>query len=155
MTTKAGTCCNRWYDKLQVIVCKDGRAGINFEHSAIDGHTALRFVSDIFADNIVSFAQSITKTIYSDKNLFPPLIQAEIKRAIGENSHVVMPRKLNFDLPQIVLDKIYYAETLLSDQIVASDTFVLEFDGYGKTLIVRNKMRCDLFLISVSCIYPC
>eukprot|EP00984_Skeletonema_dohrnii_P022916 scaffold12038_cov111-Skeletonema_dohrnii-CCMP3373.AAC.1 len=49
---QAGSCCNRWYDKLQLIVCSDGRAGINFEHSAIDGHTALRFVSDIFADNV-------------------------------------------------------------------------------------------------------
>ena len=25
-----GTCCNRWYDKLQIIVCADGTAGINF-----------------------------------------------------------------------------------------------------------------------------
>lgn len=55
----AGTCCNRWYDKLQIIVCADGSAGVNFEHSAIDGHTALRFASDIFAETIVTFAKSI------------------------------------------------------------------------------------------------
>ncbi len=138
---QAGSCCNRWYDKLQVIVCNDGRAGINFEHSAIDGHTALRFVSDIFADNIVSFAQSITKTIYPDEDMFPPLIKADIRRATGADVHFTMPRKLNFELPQIVVDKIYYAETALSDQIVSSDTVVLEFAEYGKTLIVRNKMR--------------
>jgi len=56
-----GTCSNRWYDKLQIIVCADGTSGINFEHSAIDGHTALRFVSDVFAETIVNFAQSITQ----------------------------------------------------------------------------------------------
>lgn len=28
-----GTCTNRWYDKLQVIVCNNGSAGINFEHT--------------------------------------------------------------------------------------------------------------------------
>ena len=39
-----GTCCNRWYDKLMLIVMPGGTAGVNFEHSAIDGHTALRFV---------------------------------------------------------------------------------------------------------------
>jgi carnitine O-acetyltransferase len=134
---QAGSCCNRWYDKLQLIVCSDGRAGINFEHSAIDGHTALRFVSDIFADNVVSFAQSITQTIYSGE-IFPSIIQAEVKRS---SAYGVIPKKLNFELPQKILDKIYYAETALSDQIVASETYVLEFTGYGKTLIVRNNIR--------------
>lgn len=57
---QVGTCCNRWYDKLQLIVCANGTAGVNFEHSAIDGHTALRYVSDIFAECVVQFAQSIT-----------------------------------------------------------------------------------------------
>lgn len=142
---KAGSCCNRWYDKLQIIVCKDGRAGINFEHSAIDGHTALRFVSDIFADNVVSFAQSITKTIYSDKHMFPSLVHAHVRKASAENPKLITPRKLTFELPQCVLDKIYYAETALSDQIVASDTFVLEFDGYGKNFIVQNKVRSVFF----------
>jgi carnitine O-acetyltransferase len=39
-----GTCTNRWYDKLQIIVCADGSAGINFEHTGVDGHTVLRFL---------------------------------------------------------------------------------------------------------------
>lgn len=142
---QAGSCCNRWYDKLQVIVCQDGRAGVNFEHSAIDGHTALRLVSDVFADNVVSFAQSITKTIYSE-NAFPSLIKAEVRRASADNPSFVAPKKLTFELPQSVKDKIYYAETALSDQIVASDTYVLEFTGFGKMLIVRNKMSPDSFV---------
>eukprot|EP00985_Skeletonema_marinoi_P022214 scaffold14073_cov137-Skeletonema_marinoi.AAC.5 len=142
---QAGSCCNRWYDKLQLIVCSDGRAGINFEHSAIDGHTALRFVSDIFADNVVQFAQSITRTIYSNHDgMFPSIIQAEVKRESSSNS--VIPKKLSFELPQKILDKIYFAETALSDQIVASETYVLEFTGYGKTLIVKNKMSPDSFV---------
>lgn len=155
---QAGSCCNRWYDKLQVIVCEDGRAGINFEHSAIDGHTALRFVSDIFADNVVSFAQSITKTIYSDRTFFPSLIQAGVRRAALSDPELIAPKKLNFVLPHDVLDKIYYAETALSDQIVASDTFVLEFTGYGKTLIVANKMSPDSYVqlsMQVSILFLC
>ena len=28
-----GTCTNRWYDKLQIIVCRNGSAGINFERT--------------------------------------------------------------------------------------------------------------------------
>ena len=30
---QTGTCTNRWYDKLQIIVCKNGSAGINFERT--------------------------------------------------------------------------------------------------------------------------
>ena len=52
-----GTCTNRWYDKLQIIVCENGASGVNFEHTGTDGHTVLRFVSDIFTDAIMRFAQ--------------------------------------------------------------------------------------------------
>ncbi|KAG9564263.1 carnitine acetyl transferas-like protein, partial [Aureobasidium melanogenum] len=45
---QVGTCTNRWYDKLQLIVCKNGSAGINFEHTGVDGHTVLRFASDVY-----------------------------------------------------------------------------------------------------------
>jgi hypothetical protein len=31
------------YDKLQIIVCANGEAGINFEHTGVDGHTVLRY----------------------------------------------------------------------------------------------------------------
>ena len=37
---QVGTCTNRWYDKLQIIVCKNGSAGINFEHTGVDGSKA-------------------------------------------------------------------------------------------------------------------
>ena len=56
---QVGTCTNRWYDKLQIIVTKNAKAGINFEHTGVDGHTVLRFVSDIYTDSILSFANSI------------------------------------------------------------------------------------------------
>ena len=48
-----GSCVNRWYDKLQLIVCGNGVAGINFEHSVVDGHSCLRFASDIYTDRFV------------------------------------------------------------------------------------------------------
>ena len=78
---QSGSCTNRWYDKLQIIVTADGGAGINFEHSAIDGHTALRFVSDIYADTVISFAQSITKLVNAHDGMIPSVITANIRRA--------------------------------------------------------------------------
>ena len=38
---------NRWFDKIQLIVCQDGVAGVNMEHAPLDGHTALRYLTDI------------------------------------------------------------------------------------------------------------
>lgn len=59
----------------------DGGAGINFEHSTIDGHTALRFVSDIYAETVISFAKSITKLVHAHDGLIPSVITATIRRA--------------------------------------------------------------------------
>lgn len=140
-----GTCSNRWYDKLQIIVCADGMSGINFEHSAIDGHTALRFVSDIFAETIVNFAQSITQSV--GQGSIPHVVEAEVKRAAcmmdesGRPLLDVFPKKCAFELPMSVLEQIYFAETALGDQIVSMDTVVLEFKEYGKKLIVANNLR--------------
>lgn len=48
-----------WRVQLQIIVAANGAAGINFEHSGVDGHTVLRFVSDIYCDLILRFAKTI------------------------------------------------------------------------------------------------
>jgi hypothetical protein len=31
--------------QLQIIVCANGEAGINFEHTGVDGHTVLRYAA--------------------------------------------------------------------------------------------------------------
>ncbi len=41
---------------VQVIVCKNGVAGINFEHSTCDGHSVLRFASDVYARAVMPCA---------------------------------------------------------------------------------------------------
>lgn len=150
-TYQVGSCLNRWYDKLQLIVCKDGTAGCNFEHSAIDGHTALRFVSDVFAETVISFAESIVDLIHG-RGRIQHVVEATIRRAASvthdEKSPTldVFPKRIVFDLPTHVMERIYYAETALCDNVVASDTFVLEFKEYGKLLIVGNKMSPDSFV---------
>lgn len=35
------------WEQLQIIVCADGAAGINFEHTGVDGHTVLRYMLDL------------------------------------------------------------------------------------------------------------
>lgn len=149
---QVGTCTNRWYDKLQIIVTADGGAGINFEHSAIDGHTALRFVSDIYADTVISFAKSITRLVHAHQGLIPSVITAKVRRAAvalderGLAKLDVFPRKINFELSDSIKRKIYFAETALGDQILASDTHILEFTDYGKRFITFNKFSPDSYV---------
>ena len=42
--------------------------------------------------------------------------------------------------------KIYFAETALGDQILASDTHILEFSDYGKLFITFNKLSPDSYV---------
>eukprot|EP00536_Pseudo-nitzschia_multiseries_P018632 jgi/Psemu1/248858/estExt_Genewise1.C_28100001 len=149
---QVGSCTNRWYDKLQIIVTADGGAGINFEHSAIDGHTALRFVSDIYADTVIAFAQSITKLVHAHQGLVPSVITANVRRAAvtldqkGRPTLDVFPKKIQFELSDAIQRKIYFAETALGDQILASDTHILEFKDYGKRFITFNKLSPDSYV---------
>jgi carnitine O-acetyltransferase len=72
---QVGTCTNRWYDKasdvlmftvtfrmaligqLQIIVCSNGEAGVNFEHTGVDGHTVLRYAADVYTELVLLFAK--------------------------------------------------------------------------------------------------
>merc|ERR1711998_761847 len=42
-----GTNFNRWMDKWNIIVCEDGQAGLNWEHSMLDGHTMIEFYAEV------------------------------------------------------------------------------------------------------------
>jgi carnitine O-acetyltransferase len=156
--SQMGSSCNRWYDKLQIIVCGDGTAGINFERSTIDGHTALRIVSDIYAETVVNFAQSITKTIPAHGKI-PHVIDAVVYRAgthtedncdNGDNgvrdSLDVLPKKISFSIPEKLQKELFHAETALGDEIISSDTRVLEFQDYGKKLIVASNFSPDAYV---------
>ena len=136
---------------MQIIVCSDGTAGINFEHSSIDGHTALRFVSDVFAETVVCFAQSITKTIYGGDRV-PSVLKAPVRRAasiLGEDCKPVLdtrPKRIDIELPASIIDKICHAETSHGDDLVSTETRVLEFKKFGKTYITSNQMSPDSFV---------
>jgi carnitine O-acetyltransferase len=151
---------NRWYDKLQLIVMKGGGAGVNFEHSACDGHTVLRFASDVFTDTVIRFAQTISSGISSHL-----MAASSSSHAISSLHHTgsgntnttntsankmarpirpdVKPRKLEFDLDVSLLQSIRFARSRLGDLILQNDTAVMEFEGFGKTFLVQNSLSPD------------
>jgi carnitine O-acetyltransferase len=142
-----GTCLNRWYDKLQLIVCKDGTSGINFEHSTIDGHTALRFVSDMYSETVITFAESIIDLIHG-RGRIQHIVEATLQRAAIEknDSLDIHPKKILFEISDKIQERIYYAETNLCDNVVSTDTFVLEFTGFGMALMKKNNFSPDSFV---------
>ncbi|GEQ67064.1 hypothetical protein JCM33374_g727 [Metschnikowia sp. JCM 33374] len=137
---QVGTCTNRWYDKLQIIVTQNGKAGINFEHTGVDGHTVLRFVSDIYTDSILSFAQSINSNT-------PSLWIDQTHRQLSETSELVtIPRKLEWDLTANLSLALRFGETRLSDLINQNEFKHLEFKNYGSSTIKKMKYSPDAFV---------
>ncbi|KAI0930045.1 hypothetical protein AcW1_008823 [Taiwanofungus camphoratus] len=151
---QVGTCTNRWYDKLQIIVCADGSAGINFEHTGVDGHTVLRFAADIFTEGLMLLARSINP---SAPTLFhaPLSPYAKSHKPRGARapsppapSYVIdtAPKKLEWTLYPELRAAIRFAETHLSDLICQNDCQALEFKGYGKNFITSHGFSPDAFV---------
>ncbi|KAL7624341.1 carnitine O-acetyltransferase yat1 [Parahypoxylon ruwenzoriense] len=139
-----GTCINRWYDKLQIIVCKNGSAGINFEHTGVDGHTVLRFASDLYTDTILRFARTINgqapclwKTVSPDPSKRDP-------ESFGDVT--TTPYKLEWDMSPELNIAVRFAETRLADLIGQNEFECLDFSGYGKNYITSAGFSPDAFV---------
>lgn len=141
---QVGTCTNRWYDKLQIIVCKNGSAGINFEHTGVDGHTVLRFASDVYTDTILRFARTINGQAPS---LWASQSPDPAKRDPASFGDVqTTPHKLEWDmLPELSI-ALRFAETRLADLIQQNEFETLEFMGYGKNFMTSMGFSPDAFV---------
>ncbi|KZF20638.1 carnitine acetyl transferase [Xylona heveae TC161] len=139
-----GTCTNRWYDKLQIIVCKNGSAGINFEHTGVDGHTVLRFASDVYTDTILRFAHSIngkSPRLWASTSPDPSKRDPE---SFGDVS--TTPHKLEWDMHPELAFALRFAETRLADLIQQNEFATLDFQGYGKNFITSMGFSPDAFV---------
>ena len=141
---QVGTCINRWYDKLQIIVCRNGSAGINFEHTGVDGHTVLRFASDVYTDTILRFARTINGQAPS---LWASSSPDPAKRDPASFGDVqTTPHKLEWDmLPELSI-ALRFAETRLADLIQQNEFQTLEFMPYGKNFMTSMGFSPDAFV---------
>ncbi|TWU74922.1 hypothetical protein ED733_004585 [Metarhizium rileyi] len=139
-----GTCTNRWYDKLQIIVCKNGSAGINFEHTGVDGHTVLRFASDVYTDTILRFARTINgqaPTLWTSTSPDPSKRDPE---SFGDVN--TTPRKLEWDMIPELSIAVRFAESRLADLIEQNEFRCLDFGSYGKNFITSMGFSPDAFV---------
>ncbi|KAI1139501.1 choline/Carnitine O-acyltransferase [Hypoxylon sp. FL0543] len=139
-----GTCINRWYDKLQIIVCKNGSAGINFEHTGVDGHTVLRFASDLYTDTILRFARTINGQAPSLWKTASPDPSKRDPESFGDVT--TTPHKLEWDISPELNIAIRFAETRLADLISQNEFECLDFSGYGKNYITSAGFSPDAFV---------
>ena len=139
-----GTCTNRWYDKLQIIVCKNGSAGINFEHTGVDGHTVLRFASDVYTDTILRFAKSINGQAPSLWSSTSPDPSKRDPDSFGDVN--TTPHKLEWDMVPELSTALRFAETRLADLIQQNEFETLDFVGYGKNFITSAGFSPDAFV---------
>ncbi|GAB7352986.1 hypothetical protein MBLNU459_g3551t1 [Dothideomycetes sp. NU459] len=141
---QVGTCTNRWYDKLQIIVCRNGSAGINFEHTGVDGHTVLRFASDVYTDTILRFARTINGQAPSLWASASPDPTKRDPSSFGDVS--TTPHKLEWDMVPEVSTAIRFAETRLADLIQQNEFATLEFMHYGKNFMTSMGFSPDAFV---------
>lgn len=139
-----GTCTNRWYDKLQIIVCKNGSAGINFEHTGVDGHTVLRFASDLYTDTILRWARTINGLAPSLWASTSPDPSKRDPSSFGDVS--TTPHKLEWDMIPELSIALRFAETRLADLIQQNEFEILEFKGYGKNFMTSMGFSPDAFV---------
>ncbi|KAF8756075.1 carnitine choline acetyltransferase family [Rhizoctonia solani] len=148
---QVGTCTNRWYDKLQIIVCANGAAGINFEHTGVDGHTVLRYAADIFTEGLMLLARSINPKapVMFKAKLSPHAKASKVKPGPDDVEPEPLdpsPKKLEWELSNTLLTGIRFAETRLSDLICQNDCQALEFTGYGANFIKTHGFSPDAFV---------
>ncbi|KKA30110.1 hypothetical protein TD95_003067 [Thielaviopsis punctulata] len=141
---QVGTCINRWYDKLQIIVCKNGSAGINFEHTGVDGHTVLRFASDIYTDTILRFARSINGQAPALWTSTSPDPAKRDPESFGDVT--ASPHKLEWDVPESIRLAVRFSEASLSDLIMQHEFDCLDFGAYGKNFITSMGFSPDAFV---------
>jgi carnitine O-acetyltransferase len=155
---QCGSMTNRWYDKLQIIVCANGTAGVNFEHTRVDGHTVLRFVSDVFADTIMRFAAKISTGIDPAMHSADPTRLARREsapRLTSSKSRLTCstetnswPYRIDWEVERgsRLRQRIQFAEVRLSDLVSQHETRCLELDTFGKLGITRLGASPDAFV---------
>lgn len=122
----------------------------------VDGHTVLRYVSDIYTDTILRFAKTInsqTQSIFHNYRQRRESSSAngaarDRSESNGSSSGYFdhNPRKIEWNMTDEIELGVRFAETRLSDLILQNEVKVLEFDDYGKNFITDMKMSPDAFV---------
>lgn len=118
---------NRWFDKTNIwIAFNDGTVGYNFEHSPVDGHTVVRYVSDVHAD----------KSASSDA------VAAVASQQQGSKT----ARELRLNLTRAMDAEIVEAGKKHIEFVNSNDHVLASFTDFGGDFIKQSKISPDGFV---------
>ncbi|ORC91753.1 putative choline/carnitine O-acetyltransferase [Trypanosoma theileri] len=124
---------NRWFDRHNIIVTRDGSAGINWEHSVADGGTTLHVADFMYRRDCERYI--------TDKDL-EELMQNKKMTSLT----LKMISELNWSIDN-GLDKLMNAAFADFKVLIQSnETHVLHFQPFGGIAIKKNGMSPDAFV---------
>ena len=129
---QVGTCINRWYDKLALIVCRNGKAGMNFEHTCTDGSVDIRMACDIYMGSISQPNTATNGNLPSRRGLTADFTRSK-------------PQKLRWDVDSDIEAELRDAEAQLVTRIENHQLETLDFIDYGKTFMTSMGFSPDAF----------
>ncbi|NXU42414.1 CPT1A palmitoyltransferase, partial [Drymodes brunneopygia] len=125
-----GRCYDRWFDKtFTLIVFKNGRMGLNAEHSWADAPIVGHLWENVMATEYLELGYSVDGHCKGDTN-----------------PNIPIPTKLQWDIPeecQEVIEKSLSTAIALADDV---DFCSFYFDTFGKGLIKKAKTSPDAFV---------
>eukprot|EP00906_Rhabdomonas_costata_P011506 RCo016397 len=117
---------NRWYDKSEIIVCKNGLMGILFEHSHSDGMTWIRWIGECW------------NHMHGTKSGFSPLPNVPTVDAVPT------PQLLKWELNEAALQSIEKAKKSVQASMSNVDLTSLEYTALSRdTLSKKWKVSPD------------
>lgn len=120
---------DRFFDKsLQFIVFKNGKTGVNFEHTGVDGSVMLRLIAHIY--------DTIDKVSFDKRTVSAQTMQA-VSPSVEE---------IEFDLDDALKQTICTAADSFSQHTANTQTRVLNFTQFGKNQIKQFGVSPDAFV---------
>ena len=136
-----GTCLNRWYDKLAIIVCENGAAGMNFEHTCSDGSVDISLACGIYEGSISRLQQPAMNGDTSSADSVLPL-QSGLDKPCFHSSSM---QKLEWDVSPQIEEALHLAQQRLINRIDRHQLETLNFRDYGATFIKSVGFSPDAF----------
>ncbi|KAH9586556.1 Choline/carnitine acyltransferase domain [Trypanosoma melophagium] len=124
---------NRWFDRHNIIVTRDGSAGINWEHSVADGGTTLHVADFMYRRDCERF-----------------ITDEEVEELMQDKKMVSLSVKMISELNWFLdngLDKLMNAAFAdFKILIQSNETHVLHFQQFGGIAIKHDGMSPDAFV---------
>ncbi|XP_045164970.2 carnitine O-palmitoyltransferase 2, mitochondrial-like isoform X2 [Mercenaria mercenaria] len=119
---------NRWFDKsFSLILTKDGRAAVNFEHAWGDGVAVLRYFNEVWKE-------STTKPF-----VHPSTVPSNVDSALTVQN-------IEFALDPKLKEYIDEARTTYATKCSSLDVDHLEYDKFTKECLKKQKLSPDAIL---------